>query len=197
MSDVEGIVFDLGGVIAGHDNPVMFAALKARCAPGLTRELERLIREDRWGEGAPLSQLHEILAAQVGYAGDYGDFVQDWCCHLSLDTAMLDVVEALARRRRVMILSNTNALHWEHLVAASEGRLARLEAYLSHDLGVLKPRTEAYLEAAKRAGLATAGLLFFDDLEANVAGARAAGLQAELFTGQAALERSLAVRGLL
>jgi putative hydrolase of the HAD superfamily len=196
MSRIEGLVFDLGGVIVAHDNPVMFDALRDRCAPGAGPRLQSLLREDRWGEGAPLTDLHGLLRAELGYDGDWDRFLGDWCCHFRLDMAMLDYVERLAARRRVMILSNTNAGHWDYLTAASGGRLARFEAYLSHEIGVLKPRPEAYLVAARRAGLTPERLLFFDDLETNVAGARAAGLEAELFTSQAELERSLRRRGL-
>jgi FMN phosphatase YigB (HAD superfamily) len=48
---------------------------------------------------------------------------------------------------------------------------------------------------AARAGLPPETLLFFDDLPANVEGARRAGWQSEVFTGETALRTLLADRG--
>ncbi len=78
---------------------------------------------------------------------------------------------------------------------ASGGRLARIEAHLSHELGAEKPDLESYLMVAERAGLPPESLLFFDDLPANVERARRAGWQAEVFKGEAALRTLLVARG--
>ena len=94
-------------------------------------------------------------------------------------------------RHRVMIFSNTNQEHWDHAVAASDGRLGRIEAYLSHEIGDLKPAVSSYLAVAAKAGIAPARSLFIDDRADNVEGARRAGVQAEVFTSQAALAATL------
>jgi FMN phosphatase YigB (HAD superfamily) len=94
-----------------------------------------------------------------------------------------------------MIFSNTNKEHWDSEVLASGGRLALIEAHLSHELGAEKPDLESYQLVAARAGLPPESLLFFDDLPANVEGARRAGWQAEVFTGEAALRTLLVSRG--
>jgi putative hydrolase of the HAD superfamily len=96
-----------------------------------------------------------------------------------------------------MIFSNTNAVHWNFLVAASQGRIGAFETYLSHELGLQKPEPDSYALVAARAGLAPESLLFFDDLPANLEGARQAGFQAEVFTGQQDLQQDLAGRSLV
>ena len=110
---------------------------------------------------------------------------------------MLDFVEGLARRRRVMIFSNTNQEHWDHAVAASGGRLGRIEAYLSHEIGDLKPAVSSYLTVAAKAGIDPARSLFIDDRADNVEGARRAGFQAEVFTSQATLTETLREAGVV
>jgi FMN phosphatase YigB (HAD superfamily) len=195
---IEALVFDLGNVIVRHDNRVLYERLRSRCSePWTVERIGALAERPDWGTGAPIADLHRELRESAGYSGDWAQLAEDWCCHLVLDGSMLDLVEHLAARHRVMIFSNTNAVHWDSQVAASGGRLARIEAYLSHEIGRLKPDVAAFAKVAELAGIDPARSLFFDDVAANVAGARAAGFQAELFVDEAGLRASLQARGLL
>jgi putative hydrolase of the HAD superfamily len=153
------------------------------------------VRDGRWGIGAPISSLHDALKEQAGYDAAWPTFVEDWCCHLSLDASMLALVEALSRRNRVLIFSNTNKVHWDHLVELSDGALKRFEAYLSHEIGREKPAVESFRTVAVKAGVEPARSIFFDDMAANVQGARLAGFQAEVFEDQPKLEALLTARG--
>ncbi len=62
---------------------------------------------------------------------------------------------------------------------------------------VLKPEPAIYRCLIERYGLDAGSCLFIDDVPANVAGARAVGMQAVEFTGAARLRRDLAAAGLL
>jgi putative hydrolase of the HAD superfamily len=190
------LVFDLGGVIVPHDNAVLYARLAQACAPARATEIvEAIVRDPGYERGElPIAHLHERLRREAGYAPGWAEFVADWCGHLGLDTAMLDYVERLAARRRVLLFSNTNREHWEHLVRLSGGRLGRFEAHLSYEMGDAKPSLSSFRRVAARAGIAPARALFVDDRPDNVAAARQAGFHAEVFTGQDALERLLAGR---
>jgi FMN phosphatase YigB (HAD superfamily) len=195
-SPYQALIFDLGGVIVPHDNALLYARLASRCGPLWSAErLSDLVRHGRWGTGAPISTLHDALAEQAGYDAAWPIFVEDWCCHLSLDVSMLALVEDLAQNNRVLIFSNTNKVHWDHLVDLSGGKLSRFEAYLSHEIGQEKPAAEAFRTVAEKAGIDPARSIFFDDVAANVQGARLAGFQAEVFEDQPRLEALLASRG--
>jgi len=187
------LVFDLGGVIVPHANEVLYRRLAARCRPAPAVDaIAAMAHDPRYELGVlPIAHLHERLRA-VGYAFDWHVFLADWCSHFALDAAMLDYVERLAASRRVLLFSNTNREHWDYLVRLSEGRLGRLEAYLSHEIGAAKPAVAAFRLVAACAGIDPARSLFIDDKPANVAAARLAGFRAELFVGLRSLERSLA-----
>jgi putative hydrolase of the HAD superfamily len=192
----DAIIFDLGGVIVEHDNRVLLERLAARCpAPVTAVDVRTLLRRQSWETGAPIQDLHAQLIGELGYGEPWETFVADWCCHLALDPSMLAFAQQLAAANRVLLFSNTNRQHWEHLVAASQGALAAFEAYLSHELGKAKPAEEAFLALAERAGVDPARSIFFDDLAANVEGARRAGFQAEVFESEAQLRALLAARG--
>jgi FMN phosphatase YigB (HAD superfamily) len=193
-SRYQALVFDLGGVIATHDNALLYRRIAAHCAApdALARIREAAADPDLATGRIPVSEIHRRLAETLGMTVDWPDFARIWCSHLGLDPAMLAYVEALALDRRVLLFSNTNAEHWDFLVQLSGGRLGRLEAWLSHEIGLMKPDAAAFLTVAGRAGLEPERCLFVDDVAANIDGARSAGFQALLFTDQAALAAHLA-----
>ena len=195
---MDALVFDLGGVIVAHDNAKMLARLASRCR---TRDAAAQIEatffgDPRWGVGAPIEDLHAGLRRDFGYAGDWETFKDDFCCHFAVDASMLAYVRALAKRRRTLIFSNTNEVHWEHLVRETDGALSQIEHQLSHSIGLAKPHIESYRKVVKLAGIAPERALFFDDLEANVIGARAAGWRAEVFRDEAGLREVMMREGI-
>jgi putative hydrolase of the HAD superfamily len=192
----QALVFDLGGVLVAHDNPVMYARLASRCAGDCSPEaVVALMRKTDWSAGTPIASLHDQLRAELGYGPGWDQFVADWCCHFDVDHSMLAFVERLAAHNRVMLFSNTNREHWNFLVDATDGRLARLEAWLSHEIGLTKPSIPSFEAVAEKAGIDPARSIFFDDVAENVEGARRAGFQAEVFESQARLAAFLAARG--
>ena len=95
------------------------------------------------------------------------------------------------------LLSDTDEVHWRHLrrdyaVFRHFGKPA-----LSFEIGRMKPDAECYRIAAESVGTEPHECLFVDDLERNVSGARAAGMEAVLFTGAADFREELAGRGLV
>jgi HAD superfamily hydrolase (TIGR01509 family) len=192
---VQALVFDLGGVIVAHDNAVMHRRLASRCH-WTAAKIAAATGDGRWATGRPVEELHAELIRDAGYEADWETFVDDWCCHLVLDPSMLAFVERLAARHRVMIFSNTNLEHWTYAVNASTGRLGAFESVLSYEIGHAKPSLRSFEIVAETAGLPPGALLFFDDVAANVDGARVAGFQAELFEGEGRLAALLAESGL-
>jgi HAD superfamily hydrolase (TIGR01509 family) len=196
-SPFDALVFDLGGVIIAHDNEFLHRRLVSRCsAADASARLRLLAHDARFGTGErSIADLHRQMVEEVGYGGDWTRFVGDWSCHLSVDPSMLAFVERLSAHNRVVIFSNTNQEHWEHLVNLTGGALARYEAYLSHEIGQLKPSVRSFQTVAAKAGVAPERAFFTDDVAANIDGARQAGFHAEVFTTQGALEAHLAAAG--
>jgi HAD superfamily hydrolase (TIGR01509 family) len=81
-------------------------------------------------------------------------------------------------------LSNTNDSHWRWIRKAFDDTLKYFDKCLvSFELGQMKPDREVFIAAAKATGQLPEHCLFFDDIEAYVEGARAAGLQAVQYVG--------------
>ncbi len=93
-------------------------------------------------------------------------------------------------------LSNTNAEHWQH-----RDRWPFLEAldfrFLSFELGVVKPDRDLFDRVAELVTVPRGQVLFLDDNQINVDGARAAGFQAERTRGVAEARDALVAAGVL
>lgn len=188
----EAVVFDVGGVLVDHDNEHLVRTLASRCETPDARRVAELFLDPAYDRGAkPVSDLHQRLRRELGYGRDWPGFLQDWCCHLVVNEGMLSFAEALSRRVRVMLFSNTSREHWDHLVEASNGRLAAYEAYLSFELGRAKPDRAAFDKVIAESGVAPAATLFVDDRPENVAAAESVGLRGHVFTGAVPLAERL------
>ncbi|MDY7108482.1 MAG: HAD-IA family hydrolase [Planctomycetota bacterium] len=76
------------------------------------------------------------------------------------------------------VLSNTTHEHWLTLPRYPSLQLLK-NRLASHELGLRKPEEASYRAVEQHTGQAGASILFFDDLEENILGARAAGWRAE------------------
>ena len=193
----EALIFDLGGVIIPHDNGKLYRQLADGCS--VQSALQRVADDNddyRYQTGEmPIEHLHGRLVDELGYQSDWEVFRQKFCCHLEVDRAMLEFVDQLSRTNRVMLFSNTNQVHWDHLDTRTDGLLGRFERYLSHEIGAVKPHAHAFVMVAERAGVTPGSCLFIDDRLDNVEAARLAGFQAEQFTDQTSLAALLREAG--
>jgi putative hydrolase of the HAD superfamily len=88
------------------------------------------------------------------------------------------LVPHLKQRHRLLLLSNTNALHAAQFRGQFEETLAHFDALvLSHEVGLRKPDRRIFEHCRRLAGRPAHECLFIDDLKANVEAARAAGWQ--------------------
>lgn len=88
------------------------------------------------------------------------------------------LLRVLSRTHRLGVLSNTNALHWERFIEEMEFMAFFDYRFASHLTGRLKPDRETFHYVADRTGIDPGRILFFDDNQVNVNGARAAGMAA-------------------
>lgn len=105
----------------------------------------------------------------------------------------VDVVASVPDDVVTGVLSNTNPLHWDDQADAEAIRGLCQHAFLSYLLGAVKPDREIFDLVANELGIEPGHILFLDDNQINVDGARAAGWSAEVAKGPAeaaaALER--------
>ena len=107
---------------------------------------------------------------------------------------------ALARVRPgipKILISNTNALHWDGILRVADVRRAVDACLLSFEMGAAKPEFAVFAAALDRAGASASEAVFADDFPAYVDAARTLGIDAFRVSPETSLEEGLARRGLL
>jgi HAD superfamily hydrolase (TIGR01509 family) len=96
----------------------------------------------------------------------------------------------------MLVLSNTNAIHFD-MVRRNYELLRHFDDYvLSYEVKAMKPEPAIYREAIARAQCRPEECFFTDDSPAYVEAARREGIDAVRFESCAQLERDLAARGI-
>lgn len=108
-----------------------------------------------------------------------------------------ELVRAAGRSARVCCLSNTNIVHTERQWAEFGIHELFDGLFLSHEMGLVKPDREAFEHVVARLDCPAERVLFLDDNQINVDGARAAGLRAERTKGVEQALGTLRVHGIL
>jgi putative hydrolase of the HAD superfamily len=194
----DALVFDVGGIFVLHDNERLFRRLAESCNAGdaVDRIRAAAIDPDITTGARPVHDVYDEFVGELGYNRDWQGFLADWSSHFSVDQAMLALLATLARAHRVLLFSNTNREHWEHVTQLADGALGRYEAYLSHEIGDMKPHASAFRLVASHAGITPRRALFVDDLAENVAAARALGFHGHVYKDREGFERFLISVGL-
>jgi hypothetical protein len=81
--------------------------------------------------------------------------------HFSEEPGMQPVVYALIQLHRIVLFSNTNAAHVAHIKANYQVFGHVHAAYLSHELGLVKPDATSFLKLLEIEGLPPEDCIFF------------------------------------
>lgn len=186
------VVFDLGGVVVR----ICRSWREACDAAGVAYD-DRAVTPEAVAARKPIRHAHEIGAMDdasfylavadttdgVHTPDDIRRIHEAWILHEYRGVgALIDRLHAIGVRTGV--LSNTNAAHWRQLVSGAHGpaKFPSVEkarhVYASHLLGLAKPDPAIYARFESLADAAADGIIFFDDLPDNVAGAAACGWDA-------------------
>jgi glucose-1-phosphatase len=107
-----------------------------------------------------------------------------------------EFIQNLKRKNRLILLSNTNEIHFEYLVERFPILNQIEERLLSYRVGYMKPDPQIFQLAIEKAGGVPEKIFFVDDRLENVEGARAAGIQAIQFKSEKQLRQEMNDRGI-
>lgn len=196
---VSAVLFDVGGVLVALDGmPSLARLIGENTPPGALHQRWMASRSVRLHETGRISA--EEFAASVISDLDLrmspNAFLDDFAAWLQgPHPGAYEVVASIPGEYRVAALSNISAFHWSLIKPGLPARFERL--YLSCETGHLKPVPEAFLVVLDDLALPASEVLFLDDAPANVAAARALGINAHLADGPAAARRVLEAYGVL
>ena len=199
---IKAVIFDLGKTVIPFDFQRAYASIERVCAYKAADIPQRLGTTDlvtRFEEGLVeprdfVQQLSAILEADVSY----DEFCRIWSSIFLPETLLPEsLIESLRKRHRVLLLSNTNAIHFP-MVRDAYPILRHFDDYiLSYEVKAMKPSPAIYQAAVEKAGCRPEECFFTDDIAAYVEGARQQGLDAVQFVSREQLEAELKARGVL
>lgn len=203
MFPFDVILFDVGGVLLtnGWDHRERTAVLAQFKLDYDTFEARHAAPYDAWERGA--ISRDEYLDAAVFYEPrnfTRDEFFAAICAQSQpLPDGALGILRKISASNKCMVgaLNNEarepNEYRFERFGLRSHFQFAFSSCYL----GLRKPEPAIYRRVLEILGVRAERILFIDDREANVAGARAAGMRAVRFEGAAALQPALEDMGVL
>ena len=198
MSSVEVIIFDLGKVILDFDHRSITRRLAERSSLPEERIQSVIFDENReslYDRGKMSSrEFYVDVVKSLRMDLPFREFRDIWTRIFTPNKAVCNVVQTLKKRYRLMLLSNTNEMHFDYVLGAFEILNLFDDHILSYRVGERKPHSSIYFAALKKADCAPGSCVYIDDMEEYVWAARDLGIQAILFTSSEQLQREL--RGL-
>lgn len=193
---IRAVIFDLGRVIIPFDFRLGYARISeligipAADVPLLIRPTG-LVERLESGQIAPRDFVTE-LSAVLNLRCTYDEFCTIWSSIFLPGTLVPEsLLQAIAARYRLVLLSNTNAIHFE-MVRANYPLLRHFHALvLSHEVGAMKPSPVIYQRAVEAAGCRPQECFFTDDIPEYVEGARQFGIDAVQFHSAQQIEVEL------
>ena len=195
MVKPKAILFDLGGVL------INFVGLD-EVQKLLPEAIDPVQLRTRWVGSPTVSAFERGDLSPMEFSSQ---FVSEWELELSAAQFLKDfaswitgpfagtekLLKDLNPDYTLACLSNTNEVHWDSL--QGEFGLGELlhRHYASHIIGEIKPKPKAFEFACQDLELEPSEIIFFDDGEENIAGARQFGLTAYKVHGPQEIRKKL------
>lgn len=199
---LKALIFDLGNVLVPFDFKRAYARLE-QLTPYSTEDIRTRLRSTGLVQRFETGQLAaepfvEEFSRLLGLQCSYSDFCDLWSCIFLPGTLISEsLVASLKSHHKLLLLSNTNPIHFS-MVQANYPIVGHFHDFiLSHQVGAAKPAERIYREAIRRAGCDAAECFFTDDLLVNVEAASKLGMDAVQFLSAGQIEAELRDRGAL
>ncbi|MGA2996142.1 HAD-IA family hydrolase [Bradyrhizobium sp.] len=198
----DALLFDLGRVVLDIDfSRVLHCwARHAGCEPmqlGLPFWRDELYRRHEKGEISD-EVFFAGLRSSLGIEISDAQFIEGWnAIFIGVIPGIQQLLARAAQRLPLYAFSNTNAPHVAHFSGQYAEVLGHFrEIFLSSTIGLRKPDAEAYDHVVQAIGVPAERIVFFDDLDENIEGARQRGLKAVLVTSTDDVARTLDALGI-
>jgi len=190
LSEIDTIIFDLGEVIVDLDPQAVIEEF-SRLTSGRGKDLRELIvgspylyryETGQIDDAQFVDEINQLFDSQISLS----DFEYAWNLMIKgISSGRLELMQKLMETHRVLILSNTNAMHeryFDSMVMNLAGKPMKdfaHTAYYSHLIGYRKPNADIYEFIIEDQGFDPKRSLFLDDKIENIEAARGVGINAE------------------
>jgi len=190
------VISDMGKVILHFDRGIFYEKIGGFC-PYSKDEVKELTLQNfdiviSFNEGAisPEEFYRRVISKLKAKIG-YDEFYAIYSDVFFLNSPVLDIMKRLKRRYKLILLSNTDVMHFTFIKKKFPEILIFDDYILSYEVGAMKPDPRIYEEALKRTGFKPEECLFIDDMEENIKSAQKLGIKVILMEPRTDLEAVL------
>jgi epoxide hydrolase-like predicted phosphatase len=186
---IRAVVFDIGGVLEITPDLGVHQRWETQLGLPAGEILARM--SDVWQGGSigtiTLDDVHEALRDRLGLDDKLAQFMADlWREYLgTANTELIEYARGLRPRYRTGIVSNSFVGAREREQAAYGFENLVEEIVYSHEVGFSKPDPRIYALICTRLNVLPGEMIFLDDVDVCVTGARDAGIHAVRYQGNA------------
>ena len=180
---IKTIIFDLGSVIVNvnWDNFYKKAAVKSnKPLHDIKKYCENPSKARRDFEVGKISskEFYNKITNDLGLKMSFKEFKAAYCSIFSLNADVADIIKKLKKSYRLVLLSNTDKLHFEYI--RNKYKILDIfdDCVLSYKVKCRKPNPLIFLKAIKKAKAMPFNCLYFDDIPEFVLAARMLGVKA-------------------
>ncbi len=179
------IIFDFGGVILDIDPELTINAFKAFEGDKAFSSIEesKVLWKFERGE-ISREALHKEICAFLGKQISNDEFYNAWnALLLDYKPERIARLQELAKTHRLILLSNTNEIHFEYFAKKLTDEYQVTfndlfsKVYLSNKMGLIKPDIKIYKQVVEESGLKPAKTLFIEDTPKNAEAANQIGIE--------------------
>ena len=197
---IKAIIFDLGKVLVPFDFKRGYTRLEPLCGIPAAEIPDRirptgLVQRFESG-GIESRDFFDQLSNHLNLRASYNDFCAIWSSIFLPETLIPEsMIAELARNYPLILLSNTNAIHFEMIQENYPILRHFRDLILSYKVGTMKPSPLIYQKAIEAAGCRPEECFFTDDIPEYVAGAKEQGIDAVQFQSAEQIRNELRARG--
>lgn len=179
----KAIIFDVGGVLLNYDRDYLLNNISIDCASSVPAEtVAALIAGLELSKGVNTPKtLYDELKYNHGLTISFEDLVMYWNGCLSSRVWVPGLLSDLSTRATLVILSDTNAMHWDHITDNILDLSLFNHVFVSHRSGMMKDSRAIFDHVIEEINFEPAQLLFIDDTLSNTTHSIDSGMAAHHF----------------
>ncbi|OGU57325.1 MAG: haloacid dehalogenase [Ignavibacteria bacterium RBG_13_36_8] len=199
-SKISVIVFDLGNVLIPFDYHKVLGKFES-IESGLGKKFGELYTDNyhvhRQFEKSEISadKFLEIVLGWLDHKIKKEEFCRVYSSLFTIDEKMVSLLPKLKQNYKLVLISNTNYIHWKYGWKDYDFIKLFDKCILSYEVGSIKPEEKIYKAVEQFTNVSADQHFYTDDSEEYVGAAKKLGWDAVRFTGYDDYVRELKVRG--
>ena len=164
----ECIIFDLGNVLINVNQKSMFARF-ANNSGKSSKEIEEIYNNSndrkKFERGEINSiQFYNSMKRDMDLSMDFNEFRKNYTGIFSHNKEMEKIIPKLKKNHRLVLLSNTDELHYKYIKKEFPVLKYFDDFILSYKAGMRKPNPLIFIEAIKKSKTMPWNCVYFDDV---------------------------------